>query len=353
MSELRVAVPADRWAADPATGAGRVWTNVIERLPESGVRVEPVDVHRGRSGRGGLRRRPDVWLVPGDAGALAVPEPLVAVIHGAAWPIEPHFFDYTPRAYAESLISAMEQTLHRTARLIVPSRYTRRGLRDGYDIPEERIHVVAHGVDSRHFKPDGSRHGMRLVAAALGEARPYVLFASLPTIRQKNLSTLRAAMSALAARGLPHALAIAGGPAGGETAEELAAVTAEIPGTHGRVAWLGHLDDEQLSAVMAGCAAFCLPSLFESFGLTALEALACGAPVVVSSAGALPEVVADAALVAEPTAPAMEEALVRVLTEPELAQSMRAAGRRRAAQMTWEKTARGWREALVSASRSG
>ena len=93
---------------------------------------------------------------------------------------------------------------------------------------------------------------------------------------------------------------------------------------------------------MAGAAAFCLPSLYEGFGLTALEAMACGAPVVVSDRGSLPEVVGDAGIVTAPTAAAIAEALRRVLSEPELAARLSAAGPARAAEFTWARTAAGW-----------
>ncbi len=59
--------------------------------------------------------------------------------------------------------------------------------------------------------------------------------------------------------------------------------------------------DAQLAALMAGADAVCLPSLYEGFGLTALESLACGAPLLVSDRGALPEVVGDAGVVSAPT----------------------------------------------------
>ena len=156
----------------------------------------------------------------------------------------------------------------------------------------------------------------------------------------------------LAARGLPHALVIAGGTAGNESADELAAIVAELPGAPGKVAWLGQVDDLALAGLMAEADAFCLPSLLESFGLTALEALACGAPVVVSDRGALPEVVGEAAVVTEPDPEALAAALERVLGDATLGRKLRAAGPRRAAGMTWERTARGWLAVLQRAARA-
>lgn len=344
-----VAVPSDRWRLDPKTGAGRVWHTTLSELGRAD-RVEPRSPGRLRSRLGA---RPDVWLIPGHEGPIDAAAPIVAVVHGSAWKLDDGLLEMVPRAYAEPLIRSTEATVAVASDVIVPSEYTRRGLTDGYGLDPDRVTAVPHGVDVEMFRPDRTG-GRARVAAALGEERPYVLFASIPTIRQKNLPALREAVEGLAARGLPHALVIAGGTAGGESEDALAAVGAELSGAPGRVAWLGHVDDETLAGLMAECDAFCLPSLFESFGLTALEAMACGAPAVIADRGALPEVVGDAALLSEPDPRALEDALWRLLTDDALSGRLRAAARARAETMTWAVTAEGWRSVLLrAAGRSG
>jgi glycosyltransferase involved in cell wall biosynthesis len=340
-AQLTIGVPAGRFAADPATGAGRVWANVLPAL-ESRARVAVLP-DRGR-------RRPDVWLASGHEGALRVREPVVAVLHGAAWMTEPEVWALVPRAYGEPLVAATEAALASAEAAIVPSEYTRRALVDGYGFAPERVAAVPHGVDPDVFSPS-ARGGRRRVAAALGEDRPYVLFASIPSIPQKNLAGLREGMERLVARGLPHALVIAGGLAGGESGDAVRAIGADLAAAPGRVAWLGHVDDATLAGLMAEASAFCLPSLFEAFGLTALEALACGAPTVVSDRGALPEVVGAAAVVADPSPAALADALAGVLTDPGAARRLASAGRARALELSWERTADGWLEALRRAAR--
>jgi len=286
-----------------------------------------------------------VWLAPGHEGPIWRDEPVVAVVHGSAWMLDPASLDLVPSEFAEAIVESTEATLRSASFVIVPSEYTRRGLTEGHGIPEERVFVVPHGVDAEVFKPT-RKGGRAQVAAKLGQERPYVLFASIPSIPQKNLPALKQAVVRLAERGLPHALAIAGGTAGGESQALLDEIAAELPGFPGRVAWLGHVGDRELAGLMAEADAFCLPSLFESFGLTALEAMACGAPVVASNRGALPEVVGNAAILSDPEPEALEAALWRVLTDPALAGGLREAGRARAEGMTWERTAAGWLTAL-------
>jgi glycosyltransferase involved in cell wall biosynthesis len=123
----------------------------------------------------------------------------------------------------------------------------------------------------------------------------------------------------------------------------------ELPGAPGRVALLQDVGNVELASVMAGATALCLPSLWEGFGLTPLESMACGVPVVVSNRGSLPEVVGDAGVVSEPEAEALEEALHDLLTDETRRAQLARAGLARCLAFTWNATARGWLEALHQA----
>ncbi len=100
------------------------------------------------------------------------------------------------------------------------------------------------------------------------------------------------------------------------------------------------LGDEDLARAYAAAAAVAVPSLYEGFGLPALEALACGAPLVASDAASLPEVVGEAGLLCAPRPEDLARALLRVLAEPGLAEDLRRAGPAQAAGFTWARTAR-------------
>jgi glycosyltransferase involved in cell wall biosynthesis len=103
---------------------------------------------------------------------------------------------------------------------------------------------------------------------------------------------------------------------------------------------LGPVPDDDLIPLYAGATAFALVSLYEGFGLTALEAMASGVPCVVSDVEGLAEAVGDSALLVDPRDEgAIEAGLLRVLNDDGLRASLRAKGLERARSLRWEDTA--------------
>jgi glycosyltransferase involved in cell wall biosynthesis len=110
---------------------------------------------------------------------------------------------------------------------------------------------------------------------------------------------------------------------------------------------LGRVSDEELVRLYRGAAAYVDATLFEGFGYQPLEAMACGAPVVASSASSIPEVVGDAGLLVDPqSVDELAAAIERVLSEPGLAEELRRRGLERARSFTWTRTAAELRRAL-------
>jgi len=118
-----------------------------------------------------------------------------------------------------------------------------------------------------------------------------------------------------------------------------------------RIRVLGRVGAEELGALYTGATGLVLPSLFEGFGMTVLEAMQCGCPVACSSRTALPEVAGEAALLFDPREPeAFGEAIGRISNDEALRERLREAGFVQAAKFDWQQTARGTIEALVEAS---
>lgn len=341
-ARLRVGVPEVIRRYPPQSSAGRIWRNGLEVVGRTATVV--VDDPRRRLGR--LRRRVDVWLTDGHQGPLDVRVPVVAHLHEASWSVpelrplfEPGFLEQyeAPSAAAAAAASVVLTVSRSSAEQIVRE----------YGVPEDRVVVAHNGVDHDVYRP-GRPGAEALIDAAGGDGRaPYVLFVSTLHPR-KNLAALRGAMAELARRGLPHRLVLVAGPAPdrAEQAQLEAAATAPIPGTDAPVVNLAGVDDASVAALMSGAAAFCLPSLMEGFGMAVAEAMACGAPVVVSDTGALPEVVGSAGVVCEPTVEALAEALHPVLTDPHVAARLRARSLARARDFSWSAMGARWCEAL-------
>jgi len=119
-----------------------------------------------------------------------------------------------------------------------------------------------------------------------------------------------------------------------------------------RITVLGRLPAEELGALYTGATGFVLPSLFEGFGMTVLEAMQCGCPVACSSLTALPEVAGEAALLFDPRNPEVfGEALDRISNDETVRKRLREAGFAQAAKFDWQQTAGGTIDALGKAVR--
>jgi glycosyltransferase involved in cell wall biosynthesis len=106
------------------------------------------------------------------------------------------------------------------------------------------------------------------------------------------------------------------------------------------VHFVGFVADEDLPALYNLADLFAFPTLYEGFGLPALEAMACGTPVVTAANSCMPELVGDAALLVEATDVAgLAEAMGRVLTDSALRESLAARGLARARLFTWTQAA--------------
>jgi glycosyltransferase involved in cell wall biosynthesis len=255
-------------------------------------------------------RRARLLLNPANLAPLAFPRNAV-VIHDAAALRHPGW--YSP-LYARWQRTVLPAIATRARVVITVSDFSRRELREQLRVD---AHVVPGGVDPR-FNPLADPDPAR---AALGLTRPYVLTVASRTAR-KNLASLDATARRLADDGIDLVAA------GGERPQF--AGEAASPGRP-----LGHVPDAHLPGLYAGASAFVLPSWHEGFGLTCLEAMACGVPVVAANAGALPETCGDAARYADPAD--RDEIATQVLAAIG-DDRLREAGPKRAGLFTWERT---------------
>ncbi len=196
-------------------------------------------------------------------------------------------------------------------------------------LASERVTAVPLACAPAFCPRDPAHQAACRAAAGLRPEEPFVLFVGTLDPR-KNLRTLLEASAAVRPEA-PHRLVVVGkNPYGPDP---------ELAG-QGILHQTG-VADETLAALMSAATLFVLPSLAEGFGLPVLEAMACGCPVIASDTTSLPEVAGDAALLVDPRdAKALAERLGAALRDEPLRQSLRAKGLARAAQFSWERTAR-------------
>ncbi|MDQ1356131.1 MAG: hypothetical protein QOG44_504 [Acidimicrobiaceae bacterium] len=321
-----------------------MWRSVLPLLGQSvsiGIWDKPA--------RSRFRPPPDVWLYDGHQGPLGVPEPTVVHLQEAPWRL-PSTRPLLTARFLELYEMPSRYAAEAAERIITPSESSRGQIIDEYDVDPAHVLMVPLGVDLALFRP-GRPGAADVIARAGGDpARPYVLYVSTLHPR-KNLAALRTAVAGVARRGLPHGLVIAASPPPDREDYQslIEEAGAELPGAPGRVVLLQKLSDIELAAVMAGATAFCQPSLMEGFGLTTLEAMACGVPVVVSNRGSLPEVVGDAGVVSETDGEALESTLYDLLTDGDRMAKLSRAGLARSLGYSWHATAEGWLRALHEA----
>jgi alpha-1,3-rhamnosyl/mannosyltransferase len=229
-------------------------------------------------------------------------------------------------------------TVRRHADLVVTwSAHTRADVADTLGIPIGKIVAVPLGCGA-DFRPVPPAEAAPVLAPLGLEFGRYVL--TVGTVEpRKNHVTLFRAYAALKARGLVAGVPLVVVGAKGWGYEAIAAEVDRL-GLSDEVRMVGFAGP--LPALYSGAAVLAYPSRYEGFGLPPLEAMACGCPVVVSTATSLPEVVGEAGLLADPDdVDGLAAQLGRVLTEADLRAQLSTAGRERAAGFTWRRYAEG------------
>jgi glycosyltransferase involved in cell wall biosynthesis len=216
--------------------------------------------------------------------------------------------------------------------VIADSENTRRDIERAYRIPAHRVRVVPAGYNEHVFHP-----GRPGVGPGVAEDPPFVLFVG-NILPHKNLLRLLDAFT-LVTRRVACRLVIRGDGHPVHVREIRDRV--ETLECRDRIEFRPYVSMEDLGALYRAARLVVLPSLYEGFGLTALEAMACGTPVVASNTSSIPEVAGDAALLVDPTdAVEMADAIHRGLTDDRLRTELTRRGLARARLFSWQRTAK-------------
>ncbi len=280
-------------------------------------------------------RRLDVLHCPDFIAPRRRPCPAVVTVHDLAFEHFPEILDAEARRYYGQVRAAV----HDADAVIAVSQATRRDIAALLDLPPERIDVVYEAADPR-FAPLPLEPGARrTVNGHELEAGAFLLFVSTIEPR-KNLETLLRALRICLDRQPSLGLKLAAAGARGWLDEPIYALARELR-LGDALTFLGPVGPDDLAWLYSACRLYLNPSLYEGFGLPALEALACGAPSVVADTSSLPEVVGDAALVVPPRdAEAWAETILRLWDDEAARADLARRGPARAAEFSWQRAAR-------------
>ncbi len=230
--------------------------------------------------------------------------------------------------------------VRRADRVVTVSQTARRDIAGYFRLPEERITVVPEGPAAPFTPaPDGPESAEVLRRYGLDPARRQLLYVG-GLSPHKNLVRLIEAFARLDAPDVDLVLVGDPGDVFHTHVPELRAAVART-GCGDRIRLPGFVPDAELAHLYRRAYALVQPSLFEGFGLPAVEAMACGTPVVCSRAGSLPEVVGDAGWFFEPTdVGSITDTMAGLLADPEIRDRLAARALRRAARYRWDAAAR-------------
>ncbi len=255
----------------------------------------------------------------------------VVTIHDLSFLVHPELADPRLRSFLERVVPG---SARRAALVLADSEHTKADVVRLLGVAERKVEVIYSGVTP----PFGLQSSPSLEAiSGIDRQRPFIL--TVGTVEpRKNLTRLFEAYARLRLYGkLPHQLVVVGRR--GWLYENTLRRIGEL-GLQDHIKLLEDIADVQLANLYSLCDVFVYPSMYEGFGLPPLEALACGAPTIVSNVSSLPEVVGESAVKVDPLdVKGIALAMQHVIEDRQLRERLAVAGPLRAQRFSWQREA--------------
>lgn len=343
-------------SAPEVKGAFQPWAELHDDAPEQfALAALSVDLRLVQALKGREIAHSHTWYtnLAGHFAKLAYGIPHLMTSHSLE-PLRPWKREQLGGGYA--LSSFCEKTAIESADAVVAVSQGMKAdiLRAYPQVRPERVFVIHNGIDPDEYAPDPNTE--ILAREGIDPEKPYVMFVGRITQQKGLLHLLRAAPHL--APGVQLVLC-AGGPDTPQLGELVRQAVSELRETRSGVVWIERmLPRSELAQLLSHARAFCCPSVYEPFGIVNLEAMACGAAVVASAVGGIPEIVIegetghlvpfepDGTARGEPRDPeafarALAARLNQLSSDAALARRMGQAGRRRVVEeFSWETVAR-------------
>ncbi len=265
---------------------------------------------------------------------IATRKPYVVTVHDIGPMTHPEYFNNKPPWIMKK---SLDQMLDKADAIICVSQATADELQEfaGNKLSQDRVHIIGEGVSPLFFQSAD----MQLLDQLTGmpeKGTPFILTTGKISPRKNIQGVIKALAQVL--DDIPHHLVLVGGT--GWEADEVFNLLKDKRLAE-RVHMIGFVSDEQLLTLYKAASVYVHPSLFEGFGLTLLEAMAAGCPVITSNLYSLPEVAGDAAILVNPhDTEDIANSILDVCIHVSVADELIAKGRGQVASFSWENTAR-------------
>ncbi len=310
-----------------AASLGENFRTVTQRAPNYSIREQlMVPLSLGRAGAS-LFHAPHYVLPP------LTPCRAIVTIHDC---IHLRFPQYLPNRLAYVYARAqLWSATRRARRVLTVSQASKQDIVRFFDVPESKVTVIPNAIDERFRQPPPDEDLVRVRERYQLPDR-FILYAG-NVKPHKNLARLIDAFAAVRRRGFDDVGLLLSGSEVSQHATLRRAV--HRYNLHKHVRFLGYQTTRTLAALYRLADLFVFPSLYEGFGLSPLEAIASGTPVVASNVSSLPEVLGDAAVLVDPLdASAIADGITRVLEDADLRDRLRRKGLARASRFSWEQS---------------
>lgn len=284
------------------------------------------------------RDRPDLCHFTNSLAPVRQSRPYILTIHDASLFLYRHYHPWSRIAAMRLLLPTVAR---RASAIIAPTRLARRDLLETLDLPPERVHVVYEAAPEWFHRVEDAAQ-LDALRAKYRLPEEFTLFVGTLEPR-KNLERLIRAVALAHRRGRPIPLVLVG-PSGWHLDGRhgrpgLHALVREL-GLEPHVHYLGYVPTADLPGLLTLATVFAFPSLYEGFGLPAVEAMACGAPVLTSRDTAMDEVCGDAAHLVDPySLEGIADGLEQLFSDPALRQCLSQRALQQAQLYSWERAA--------------
>jgi len=284
----------------------------------------------------GHKPRSDVLHLPQMSAPIVTPLPCIVTIHDMIPLVMP---DYRSSRAMRVYLAMMARTARHARRIIVPSQSSASDVRRILGVDPEKIDVIPEAA-SPDLEPDPAGTARDRVRRRFEVPGPY-LFNIGGFDKRKNLPLLIRAFGA-ALPSLPDgATLVVGGAPHSDNPDVFPPIEPiiEYLGLTGKVLLVGRVTNDDRRLLYQGAVACVTPSMYEGFGLTPLEGMACGTPAIVANRTSLPEIVGDAGVLVEPNVDQFAAAIIRIMTDRGLRRELSVRSLERAALFSWQRAA--------------